>query len=81
MTASAAAATVLAASVLAPEWQVAPCPAAPIAPAVAPAAAQGFRTALFAGDARSLRKREDDGLTVRPDLILTDLDQLISCLS
>ncbi len=48
---------------------------------VAPAAAQGFRTALFAGDARSLRKREDDGLTVRPDLILTDLDQLISCLS
>ena len=48
---------------------------------IAPAAAQGFRTALFAGDARSLRWREEDGLTVRPDLVLTELDQLIPCLS
>ena len=48
---------------------------------IAPAAAQGFRTALFAGDARSLRWREEDGLTVQPDLVLTELEQLISCLS
>ncbi|MGJ3244162.1 MAG: HAD family hydrolase [Opitutales bacterium] len=45
---------------------------------VAPAAAVGFQTALFAGDARSLRLREGDPLVgqTRPDVILTGLDQL-----
>lgn len=43
-----------------------------------PASEIGFRTALFAGDKRSLRWRENDvNLTgIRPDLILTDLTQL-----
>ncbi len=36
----------------------------------------GFRTALFAGDARSLRLREDDDTNSIPDVILTDLRQL-----
>jgi len=44
-----------------------------------PAKAAGFLTALFAGDARSLRLRTGDphcsGLT--PDLVITDLGQLI----
>lgn len=44
-----------------------------------PAAAEGFQTALFAGDKRSLRLREDDpdckGLS--PDLVITDLRELI----
>ena len=46
-----------------------------------PAAALGFRTALFAGDARSLRWREDDSrlAAVSADLILTDLAQLPEC--
>lgn len=43
-----------------------------------PAARAGFKTALFAGDARSLRLREDHpqcrGLA--PDLIVTDLNQI-----
>ncbi len=47
-----------------------------------PANEIGFRTALFAGDARSLRLRPDDlrvqGLT--PDLIVTELQQIPSCL-
>jgi len=43
---------------------------------IAPAAATGFRTALFAGDARSLRLREDDGLDATPDAIVTDLAQI-----
>jgi putative hydrolase of the HAD superfamily len=45
---------------------------------VTPAAAVGFRTALFAGDARSLRLREDDARVagVRPDCVVTDLAQL-----
>ncbi|MGH7199295.1 MAG: HAD family hydrolase [Planctomycetaceae bacterium] len=49
---------------------------------VATAAAVGFRTALFAGDARSLRLREDDERVagVVPDLVLTDLRQLPGCL-
>lgn len=42
----------------------------------------GFRTALFAGDRRSLRMRDGDprleGIT--PDLVLTDLLQLLECL-
>lgn len=45
---------------------------------VAAAAACGCRTALFAGDARSLRRREDDERCagVKPDWIITDLRQL-----
>jgi putative hydrolase of the HAD superfamily len=47
---------------------------------IRPAASVGFRTALFAGDRRSLRRREADercrGLL--PDLIVTDLRQLIA---
>jgi putative hydrolase of the HAD superfamily len=43
-----------------------------------PASVCGLRTALFAGDRRSLRLREDDPrcLGVAPDLVLTDLRQL-----
>ena len=46
---------------------------------IRPAAAVGFRTALFAGDARSLRLREDDDTCrdVRPDVVLTDLRQIL----
>ena len=48
---------------------------------ITPAHALGFRTALFAGDARSLRLREKDervaGIT--PDLVLTDLAQILHC--
>lgn len=49
---------------------------------VAPAQATGFRTALFAGDRRSLRKREDDRRVagVSPDAVLTDLFQLLPVL-
>lgn len=48
---------------------------------VAGAAQAGFRTALFAGDARSLRKRPGDERIagIEPDLVLTDLHQLSSC--
>jgi len=44
-----------------------------------PAHAIGFQTALFAGDRRSLRLRTDDPRCagLRPDLVLTDLEQLI----
>ena len=44
-----------------------------------PAHQIGFQTALFAGDARSLRLRADDSrcFNLSADLILTDLDQLI----
>lgn len=50
---------------------------------VAPAARLGFRTALFAGDARSLRWREDDpaARAVRPDAVLTRLEQIPTILS
>jgi putative hydrolase of the HAD superfamily len=50
---------------------------------VVPAQAVGFRTALFAGDARSLRLREGDPRVegVQPDLVLTDLAQLKECLN
>ena len=43
-----------------------------------PAKAAGFKTALFAGDARSLRLREDDRMCrhIAADLIITDLIQL-----
>jgi putative hydrolase of the HAD superfamily len=45
---------------------------------VRPASAVGFRTALFAGDARSLRLRQDDPALagVQPDAIITDLAQV-----
>jgi putative hydrolase of the HAD superfamily len=44
-----------------------------------PADQLGFQTALFAGDARSLRLRTDDARcrNLSADLILTDLEQLI----
>lgn len=44
-----------------------------------PAARIGFRTALFAGDRRSLRLRDDDERIgdTRPDLIVTDLGQIV----
>ena len=48
-----------------------------------PAQKIGFKTALFAGDDRSLRRRKDDpdcGHIV-PDLVLTDLSQIIDCLA
>lgn len=47
---------------------------------IAPARAVGFRTALFAGDRRSLRLREsaDRCRGVSPDLMVTDLRQLIA---
>jgi len=43
-----------------------------------PAGQLGFRTALFAGDARSLRWRKDDPacMDVRPDSVITDLAQI-----
>ena len=47
---------------------------------IAPAAAVGFKTALFAGDARSLRRREGEGLPIEPDVVLTSLDQLVTCI-
>ena len=45
-----------------------------------PAHSIGFQTALFAGDRRSLRLRTDDPrcADLKPDLVLTDLLQLIS---
>ena len=48
-----------------------------------PAAAVGFRTALFAGDARSLRLRQDDPqlADVLPDAIVTDLGQVSELVS
>jgi len=47
-----------------------------------PASKVGFHTALFAGDRRSLRLRQHDPRveSVRPDLVLTDLNQLPDCL-
>lgn len=48
-----------------------------------PAQAVGFRTALFAGDARSLRKRDEDERIrgVVPDLVVTELSQIAGCLN
>ena len=47
---------------------------------MAPAQDVGFQTILFAGDARSLRMRDDDPTCnhVQPDLRITHLDQLTS---
>ena len=43
----------------------------------------GLRTAWFAGEARSLRRREDDARcrSLRPDIVLTSLMQLLKCLT
>ena len=48
-----------------------------------PAARAGFKTALFAGDRRSLRLRTDDSRCrdLKPDLVLTDLRQLIQLIT
>lgn len=50
---------------------------------IAPAHRVGFRTALFAGDARSLRWRENDPIagTIQPDRVITELGQLKEILS
>jgi putative hydrolase of the HAD superfamily len=47
-----------------------------------PAWRVGFRTALFAGDARSLRLRADEPRVegVSPDVVLTELGQLLECM-
>jgi putative hydrolase of the HAD superfamily len=47
------------------------------------AASVGFRTALFAGDRRSLRQRADDKRVagVSPDVTVTELSQLLECVS
>ncbi|QGJ70815.1 Haloacid dehalogenase domain protein hydrolase [Planctomycetales bacterium 10988] len=49
---------------------------------ITPASKVGFRTALFAGDARSLRWREGDERVqgVCPDLVVTNWPQLLDCL-
>ncbi len=48
---------------------------------VAPAAGVGFRTALFAGDQRSLRLRLEDADVARitPDIVVTQLNQIPPC--
>ncbi|MCK9275321.1 MAG: HAD family hydrolase [Syntrophales bacterium] len=50
---------------------------------IAPARKTGFKTALFAGDARSLNMRSGElgNETFHPDLIITDLSQIIPCLA
>jgi putative hydrolase of the HAD superfamily len=50
---------------------------------VAAARQVGFRTALFAGDGRSLRARDGDPRVegVRPDLVVTHLSQLVDCIA
>lgn len=49
---------------------------------ILPASQLGFRTALFAGDARSLRLREDDDRVrgLEPDLVITHWDQLFEAI-
>jgi len=50
---------------------------------IMPAAKLGFKTALFAGDSRSLKLREDDPRTVNTeaDIIITSLAQLQSVIA
>lgn len=50
---------------------------------IVPAARVGFKTALFAGDKRSLRMRENDPACqqVKPDLVITKLEQVSDCLA
>ncbi len=49
---------------------------------VFPASQVGFRTALFAGDGRSLRRRDGTALIegISPDLVVTDLVQILDCI-
>ena len=49
---------------------------------IATASRVGMKTALFAGDRRSLRTRDGDPRVgdCRPDLVLTDLSQLTECI-
>lgn len=49
---------------------------------ILPAARAGFRTALFAGDARSFKPRNNDprAAGIKPDLILTSLGQIDGCI-
>ena len=49
---------------------------------ITPAQKVGFRTALYAGDSRSLRLREGDPRVdgIRPDIIVTRLLELMSCI-
>lgn len=49
---------------------------------IGPAARCGFRTALFAGDARSLRRREGDPQCagIVPDVVVTELGDLVHCM-
>jgi putative hydrolase of the HAD superfamily len=49
---------------------------------ITPASRIGFRTALFAGDARSFRMRENDERVkdFQPDLVVTELTQLLQVL-
>ncbi|MGI9427896.1 MAG: HAD family hydrolase [Bythopirellula sp.] len=49
---------------------------------VTAAASVGFKTALFAGDRRSLRLRTDDDRVrgIEPDVVITELVQLTECL-
>ena len=49
---------------------------------ILPAKNIGFKTALFAGDRRSLRLREDDARCqgVKPDIVITELSQLMEYL-
>ena len=48
---------------------------------VYPAGELGMKTALFAGDSRSLKWRKDDTRTkdLSPDLVITELQQLLEC--
>jgi len=48
---------------------------------VYPAHEMGMKTALFAGDKRSLKWRPDDSRTrnLKPDLVITELKQLLKC--
>lgn len=50
---------------------------------ILPAGTLGFRTALFAGDARSLRRRRDDPRTagISPDLVITELSAIAGCVA
>lgn len=47
---------------------------------ILPAARAGMRTALFAGDARSLRLREHPADAIAADVIITGLDQIGECI-
>jgi putative hydrolase of the HAD superfamily len=47
---------------------------------ISTASAAGCRTALFAGDRRSLRLREGEN-TVEPDMIITGLTELESLIT